>query len=105
MGDDKVLLTQNSRDSSGKITTLLFTCGHGPALQARDLQSPDKPGGWGFGQVLKAIRLCTTFSSATAAPAQVTTLLTGIDGEMGSLIAPQGEPAVARQEAAANTHI
>lgn len=39
MGDDKVLLIQNSRDSSGKITILLFTCGHRPALQARDVHN------------------------------------------------------------------
>lgn len=36
-GDDKVLLIQNIRDSPGKITILLFTCGHRTGLQARDL--------------------------------------------------------------------
>lgn len=95
-GDDKVLLIQNMRDSPGKIAVLLFTCGHRPGLQARDLHraQTSKVAG-GLGRYSRPLALATAFCSVKTTPAGATTPLTGIDGETRCLIPPQGEPALA----------
>lgn len=109
-GDDKVLLIQNIRDSPGKIAILLFTCGHRPGLQARDLHKAqmNKVAG-DLGRYSRPLAIGTAFCSVITTPAQVTTLLVGINSETRCLIPPQGEPVLAGergwgwQETVANT--
>ena len=96
MGDGKVRLVQNVRDSPGKMAVLLFTWGHRPGLQARDLHKAQTNTMAGdLGRYSRSLALSTAFCSVITTPVWATTLLTGIDAQTRYLLPPQGQPAPA----------